>query len=50
MGQTWGYARVSTQDQELGMQVTALREAGVPDEHIIQEKASRRRRTWTAAV
>lgn len=40
MGEIWGYARVSTEDQELGLQVTALREAGVPESHIIQEKAS----------
>ena len=40
MGQTWGYARVSTEDQELGLQVTALIEAGVPKKNIIQEKAS----------
>jgi DNA invertase Pin-like site-specific DNA recombinase len=37
---TWGYARVSTEDQELGLQLTALREAGVPDENIVAEKAS----------
>jgi DNA invertase Pin-like site-specific DNA recombinase len=37
---TWGYARVSTEDQELGLQITALREAGVPEGNIIQEKAS----------
>jgi DNA invertase Pin-like site-specific DNA recombinase len=40
MGQTFGYARVSTEDQELGLQVTALRAAGVPETHIVQEKAS----------
>ena len=40
MGQVWGYARVSTEDQELGLQVTALRDAGVPDGNIVQEKAS----------
>ena len=37
---TWGYSRVSTEDQELGMQIAALREAGVPEAHIVQEKAS----------
>jgi DNA invertase Pin-like site-specific DNA recombinase len=40
MGQTYGYARVSTEDQELGLQVTALLAAGVPENHIVQEKAS----------
>lgn len=40
MGTVWGYARVSTEDQELGLQVTALREAGVPEANIVQEKAS----------
>ena len=40
MGATWGYARVSTEDQELGLQITALRAAGVPDANIVQEKAS----------
>jgi DNA invertase Pin-like site-specific DNA recombinase len=40
MGTTWGYARISTEDQELGLQITALRAAGVPMANIIQEKAS----------
>lgn len=40
MGEIWGYARVSTEDQELGLQVAALRDAGVPESHIIREKAS----------
>jgi DNA invertase Pin-like site-specific DNA recombinase len=40
MTEIWGYARVSTEDQELGLQVTALRAAGVPENHIVQEKAS----------
>ena len=40
MGATWGYARVSTEDQELGLQITALREAGVPEANIVQEKVS----------
>ena len=40
MGQTWGYARVSTEDQELGLQISALRDAGVPEAKIVQEKAS----------
>ena len=37
---TWGYARVSTEDQELGQQLTALEIAGVSPEHIFQEKVS----------
>jgi DNA invertase Pin-like site-specific DNA recombinase len=36
----WGYARVSTEDQELGLQITALTEAGVPPKQIVREKAS----------
>jgi DNA invertase Pin-like site-specific DNA recombinase len=40
MGAIWGYARVSTEDQELGLQITALRDAGVPEANIVQEKAS----------
>ena len=42
MGATWGYARVSTEDQELGLQISALRAAGVPEANIVQEKASGR--------
>jgi DNA invertase Pin-like site-specific DNA recombinase len=40
MGKSYGYARVSTEDQELGLQITALRDAGVPEANIVQEKAS----------
>lgn len=40
MGTTYGYARVSTQGQELGLQVTALLDAGVPEGNIVTEKAS----------
>src|SRR4051794_34053916 len=40
MGEIWGYARVSTEDQELGLQITALKEYGVPEANIVQEKAS----------
>jgi DNA invertase Pin-like site-specific DNA recombinase len=40
MVQVYGYARVSTEDQELGLQVTALQAAGVPEGNIVQETAS----------
>jgi DNA invertase Pin-like site-specific DNA recombinase len=40
MGKSYGYARISTEDQELGLQITALRDAGVPEANIVQEKAS----------
>jgi DNA invertase Pin-like site-specific DNA recombinase len=40
MSEIWGYARVSTEDQELGLQVSALHDAGVPEANIITEKAS----------
>jgi DNA invertase Pin-like site-specific DNA recombinase len=36
----YGYARVSTEDQELGLQITALTEAGVAKKDIVKEKAS----------
>ena len=39
MGTTWGYARVSTEDQQLGLQITALHVASVPDANAVQEKA-----------
>jgi DNA invertase Pin-like site-specific DNA recombinase len=45
MGKIWGYARVSTEEQELGMQITALRAAGVPDGNIVEEKASGKARS-----
>ena len=38
--QVFGYARVSTQDQKLDMQLEALRNAGVPDKNIYVEKVS----------
>lgn len=37
---TFGYARVSTEDQSASMQVDALRKAGVSDDCIYVEKAS----------
>lgn len=39
-GFTFGYARVSTDDQNLDMQVKALRDFGIPDDQIYTEKAS----------
>jgi DNA invertase Pin-like site-specific DNA recombinase len=35
----YGYARVSTEDQELSLQITALTEAAVARKDIVQEKA-----------
>lgn len=39
-GKLVGYARVSTEDQNLAMQIEALRKAGVQDKHIHEEKLS----------
>ena len=37
---TFGYARVSTEDQSLELQLSALRDYGIPDDQIYREKAS----------
>ena len=39
-GELIGYARVSTDDQDLAVQIEALRAAGVKDDHLFYEKAS----------
>lgn len=36
----WGYARVSTQEQDAGLQLEALARAGVDQEHIVVEHVS----------
>ena len=36
----YGYARVSSRDQNLDRQLIALRDAGVPEENIITDKFS----------
>lgn len=40
MKKTYGYARVSTKDQNLDRQLIALRDFGIDDRDIIREKAS----------
>lgn len=39
-GKLIGYARVSTEDQDMGLQIDALRRAGIPDDQIYREKVS----------
>jgi len=39
-GILYGYARVSTEDQNLDMQIRAIREAGIPDRRIFKDKVS----------
>lgn len=41
-GVLYGYARVSTEDQNLNLQIDALEAAGVPRSHIFEEKMSGR--------
>lgn len=40
MGRLYGYARVSSETQDLSRQIHALKEAGVEEKYIVQEKAS----------
>ena len=40
MKKMYGYARVSTKDQNLDRQLIALRDFGIDDRDIIREKAS----------
>lgn len=40
MNNTYGYARVSTKEQNLDRQTTALLQFGIPDEMIFKDKAS----------
>ena len=40
MGRLIGYARVSTAEQDLGLQLAALRSAGCSDTHIFCDTAS----------
>ena len=39
-GKLWGYIRVSTREQNEARQVVALREFGVPDDHVFMDKQS----------
>ena len=40
MGQRIGYARVSTDDQNLDLQLGALQKAGITDNHLYSDSAS----------
>ena len=40
MGQIYGYARVSTKEQNEARQLTALREMGIPSENVYLDKQS----------
>jgi DNA invertase Pin-like site-specific DNA recombinase len=50
MGEFIGYARVSSRSQSLDIQVQALVDAGVKEEHLYQEKVSGRKRDGRAAL
>lgn len=50
MGELIGYGRVSSRSQSLDIQVAALREAGVRDEHLYLEKVSGRKRDGRVAL
>lgn len=40
MSETYGYARVSTDDQDMALQIAALTKYGIPEAHIFSEHAS----------
>ena len=37
---SWGYARISTSDQDAALQLDALRKAGIEEDHIVTDRAS----------
>ena len=41
-GSSFGYARVSTDDQNLALQIDALSKHGIPDSRIFKDKLSAR--------
>ncbi len=50
MGEFVGYGRVSSRSQSLDVQVAALAQAGVADEHLYLDKASGRKREGRTAL
>lgn len=50
MGELIGYARVSSQSQSLEIQIAALIQAGVKEEHLYSEKVSGRTRDGRSAL